>query len=267
MLLDEQQLNEKENSCIGQDDCISGERFFKWFSGYEYREISCLNECPMSDLDLLGRYESDRTIYICEKEIADSTKKARTQLDVLNRDKVSALASLRQLVRLHEHIHAIIDQVAFYTDRAFSGNAPAPDKYVEEALDEYIVFLAIEGDYEARRGASYEHIGMMSDMFNWLNEKRPIYSRYVDIKIEVETLLKGTAWEIWSKSFGKLKIIVPTMIYLFKSRGITSMESYLGVLDRHLIEELDRCQGSILKRLYEKERDKDVQDLIKRYST
>ena len=267
MLLDEQQLNEKENSCIGQDDCISGERFFKWFSGYEYREISCLNECPKWELDFLGRYESDRTIYICEKEIADSTKKARTQLDVLNRDKVSALASLRQLVRLHEHIHAIIDQVAFYTECAFSGNAPAPDKYVEEALDEYIVFLAIEGDYKALRGASYEHIGMMRDMFYWLNEKRSIYSHYVDIKIKVETLLKGTTWEIWSKSFGKLKIIVPTMIYLFKSQGITSIEDYLGALDRHLIEELDRCQGSILKRLYEKERDKDVRDLIKRYST
>lgn len=98
--------------------------------------------------DILGYYEAEtQTVNICEQNIFDHLKNEKESVynDLLKQgfkiDKSVFFASLREVIRLHEHAHAIIDSCSF---NCFS--APSHEWFVKlppelgEPLAQFIVW-------------------------------------------------------------------------------------------------------------------------------
>jgi len=157
---------------------------------YGYRpvlEYSCMERCPHGDgiWDILGFYKgSSRRVYICEAEIEKHTKEIKEKIaekfSNLNEEVCIVLSrsAIRELVRLHEHSHAILHIGDFNglvapNDEWFSSLKPE----INEPLTEFISYSIIR----------HMKNTFLKAVFEWVDEKAPdYYKRWLEIKIALD---------------------------------------------------------------------------------
>ena len=159
------------------------------------KEISIMNGCPQrceGIWDILGYYDSKSCLVtICEREITQFTKKLRP---VNNEEYKLIRQTLKELVRLHEHVHSLIhncnfDKIMGMPKEIVKFTLPAASdsiyqgipKEINEPLCEFISFSAIKN----LNWISYERLFLKVD-----EDSPTLYQRWREIKEVIDTTFK-----------------------------------------------------------------------------
>lgn len=138
----------------------------KLFNYYPKPENSVLERCPEKEgvWDTLGFYDSKYgSVFICERNIVDYAYKLEGQMERTKRSRLRIRFLLRELVRLHEHSHALLHTGDFYPPSTrelikegdslyigpFQNYSSFPDS-INEPLTEFIAWSVIQNLSEWR---------------------------------------------------------------------------------------------------------------------
>lgn len=188
-------------------------------------EISIMNGCPQrceGIWDILGYYDSKSCLVtICELEITEFTKKLRP---VNNEEYKQIRQTLKELVRLHEHVHSLIhncnfdkllgipkEKVEFTLPVASDSIYQGIPKEINETLCEFISFSAIIN----LNWISYERLFYKVDKCS-----PPEYQRWKDIRDVIDVTFKKQKKRDYI-------YIIPSLIKLSRKKKYQTLQDFI----------------------------------------
>ena len=196
--------------------------FFDYIPKVEIVHSEC--NCPPSKneeefgiLDLLGYYDKTcQTVNICEQRIAKYLKDEST----------SDYLFLREVIRLHEHAHAIIDTCSF---NGFS--APSHEWFVSlppavgEPLAQFIVWSLLNSKDGEKP--------LLINTFERLNSNQPqIYQDWEKIKDCVDNWKKDPLMEVMLKNVINCESVIPLIVKFARTKEWNSFGTFEDELIR-----------------------------------
>lgn len=178
------------------------------------------NRDELGIFDLLGYYDTTcQTVNICEQQIAEHLKREGSQ------NSTTGYLAIREVIRLHEHAHAIIDTCGF---NGFS--APSHEWFVSlpndvgEPLAQFIVWSLLNG----KDGEKL----LLMEAFKKLCKNQPqIYGNWDKIKNCFDRVLGDPLAKAMIKAIN-YQPLIPSIVKFSRTKGWTSFDKFKGELSK-----------------------------------
>ena len=212
------------------------EALFKIFDFTPGNEISIVTGCKFRNnerdavaiWDILGSYNpKDKLVKICEIEIDQFFEDNKKDKALCRLEKKQTRYSIRELIRIHEHVHSLIHHFNFFSlggvsigldsfPPAKSSTYKIPD-YVEEPLCVFISFSII-------KTLNWIAIGRI---FNILDKKTPQkYQNWIKIREIVER-------NINRKLMRDYIYFTPSLIKIAREKNYSSFNEFIQLIENN----------------------------------
>jgi hypothetical protein len=194
------------------------------FSFEPEKEISKMNGCHRtcdSIWDRLGYYQSKSSLVtICEKEISDYVQQLHPKQihPVFGKNKKQIRQILRDSVRLHEHVHALLHRCNFENLEKLIKLPMASDLIYEnlpKSINEPLCMIICYSVIKKMNLISYDRL------FSAVDKTMPrLYQRWHEIKDVIDTLFKG-------KPMRDYIHFVPSLVKISRKKVFSNFDDYI----------------------------------------